>query len=192
LRKPPRTTKWIIGTSEPENIIRALRRRCSRFALRPLLDLDTEKYIHWAAKRGGITRNLDDLIEQVHKNQITSPGFIVQALENYAAGLDPDVAVTGAESNVNTKRLCTMLLQGEWKPVRAELELAQPSDARLIRGSILGFFRKVLVNPKPRGAKLSLVAEAIQEVSRVGWSDDATMLASLSAVCYNLAKKFPG
>lgn len=190
----PRTTTWMIATTEPEAIIRPLRRRCARFAMRPLLDAEAEEYVKWAAAKAGVKRSVDDLIEHIHKNVVTSPGFIVQAIENYAAGMDPDVAVVGAECNVNTKRLCNMLLQGDWKIVRYELERAQPTDARLIRGSLIGFLRKVMLNPKPyRGVKLPLVAEAIQKIAReVAWSDDATMLASLCAVCYQLTKKFPG
>ena len=192
LEDAPRTTKWIIASSEPDSIIRAVRRRCARYAMRPLYDQDAEDYIKWAAAKGHINRELDEFIEQVHKHQITSPGFIVQSLENYASGMDPDVAVQGAESNLDTKRLCRFILEGDWKPVRQEMERATPSDARLIRGAILGFMRKVLVNPKPRGTKLSLVAECIQDLSRIGWADDNTMLASLTAFAYQYTKRFPG
>jgi type II secretory pathway predicted ATPase ExeA len=189
----PRTTTWMIGTTEPDAIIRALRRRCARFGMRPLYDQEVEAYVQWAAAKAGVKRDLSEFIEYIHQNTITSPGFIVESLENYAAGLDPDVAVVGAECNINTKRLCNMILQGDWKPVRYELDRAQPSDAKLIRGAVLGYFRKVMVNAKPyRGVKLTLVAQAIQDFARIGWSDDNTMLAQLTAVCYQWTKKFPG
>lgn len=187
----PRTTTWMVCTTEPESIIAPLRGRCKAYALYPLVGAEAEKFVHWAAKRAHIKRDLSDFIDTVHSHGITSPRNILQALEKCADGLDPDVAVFGSESAIDTKRLCRALVAGEWKPVRAELEKATPADARLIKGSILGYLRSILLNPRPE-AKLEIVAWAIDSVARTGFSDDRTAIAHLSSLCWQMAKKFPG
>lgn len=184
----PRSTSWLLATTDPEDILPALRGRCHCYHMTPLRGRLAEDFIKWAAKQGNVNRDLTLFIDYVHTKDVTSARNLLTALEKYGAGLDPDAAVAGAESNVDTKRICQQLLNGEWNFVRQELEKATPSDARLVRSAVLGYLRAVLLNKKSN-IKPSIVAQAIKDIAGTSYMDDATQHAVLAAVLYQVCQK---
>jgi hypothetical protein len=148
--------------------------------------------VHKVAKKAGLKRPLEEFIEYANQFGLTSPAFILQALEKYEAGIDPDRAVSGAETDVDTKRICKALVEGEWGPIRAELEKAGGDDGKLIQQAAIGYLRSVLL-AKQSTVKPALAADAILDLTRMSWGMEySTALAYVAAILHKWTKKFPG
>lgn len=187
---PPETTVWIFATTEPMSLIPTLRGRCTvSHQMRPLRGKDIDELIKRSHARGGLTRDVAPFIDLVHLRGITSGRNILNGLEQYEAGLDPDTALCAAETELDTLRICQGLLRGDWGPVRSELDKAVASDGNKIKSAVVGYLRAILVNRKPT-ADLKKVSKAIMQFSGIGYQDDQTVLAMVSAVLYDLCKVF--
>lgn len=185
----PDTTVWILTTTNPDKISKALRRRCLSFVTRPLRDAAAEEFVRYAARKGGITRDLDDFIAFIHENDVNSPGVMLMALEKYAAGLDPDVAML-SESEVNTLSICQRLVAGDWPPIKREMLKCTPDEVKAVRGAILGYLRSILLGQKTGGAMASKAAKAIVDISKTSYEENI-LLSELCAVLFEVAKRFP-
>lgn len=187
---PPKSTVWILASNEAQLILKTLRRRCKIYPLAPLKHKVVEEFIKWAAKKGGIKKDLYDLIEYVHKEGVTSASIILGMLENYAAGMDPDKAAASAPTSVNTMRIAKAILAGEWGNVRPELDKATPEDVRLVRASVLGFFKHQMLMHTPNASR-KLLAKSIESLGNIGYGlDDASQLALMVSRMWELTQLF--
>lgn len=187
---PPKSTIWIICTTEAHEILKTLRRRFTIYAMQPIKHKVAEDFIKWAAEKANIKRDLYDLVEYVHKEGVTSPSIILDILEKYNAGLDPDRAAATSPTAVNTMRIAKGILAGEWGQVRPELDKAVDNDVRLIRAAILGLFKYELMQRTP-GASIKLLVKSIETLGDISYGIDAqAQLAILSARCWSLCQEF--
>lgn len=189
---PPETTTWIIGTTDPYSIKKTLRRRCgvATYSMLPLKHREKESFLKWAAGKAGIKRDLSDFIEYVHTEGVTSAGILLDMLERYGAGMDPDRAAAASPIGVNTMRVIKGMTSGDWGHIRAELEKASPDDIRVIRAAILGFLKQELLKRTPSMAH-KLIVESIEEVADIHYGlDDSSQLALLIARLYTMSKRF--
>jgi len=184
-----KSTTWIICTTEPEQILKALRGRCYQLQVRPIRGAIAEAFIKEAAAKAGITRKLNDFIEQVHIYGVSGPRDILNALEKFASGIDPEEAVRVSTSGLDVLRICQNLRQGNWAIIKTELRNAQPEDAMLLKTSLLSYLRNLLLHPTP-GAELKTLALAIDTIGSIPFSNDDTVLALLTSKIYQLSKRF--
>lgn len=187
---PPETSKWIACTNVPEAIDPALRGRfTASFRMNSLFHKEAETFLEWAAEEAGITRPLEEFFEFVHTNKVSSPRVLLNALERYAAGLDPDKALETAEGKVNTIAIYKGLIAGQWSHVRPELEKCPLEDAALLKASLLGLLRKELLNRTASIQRKSLV-NAIEELSSIPlYLDDSSKYSLLCARLYTLSQE---
>lgn len=183
------TTVWIFATTEPEMVLKTIRRRCFALALQPLRGKDVDKYIKWAAAKGNIERPLSDFIDTIHSMGVTSSGIMLMGLERFASGMDPEQAILSTDVDVDTLRICQALVKGNWPPIRSELAKCSPDEARAIRYAILGYLRSILLNAKETVNKKAVV-ETINDLGRVQYVDDTAMSAILTATLYVAVKRF--
>jgi len=188
LEEPPPTTVWIICTTEPNKIIQTIRRRCTIYQLKTLSITGVEEFLKKQAARVGITLPLDPLLEQCHLMQIGSPALLLQALEQYAAGVSPAEAVTGvSDTGINTLRICKAVTAGNWRVVCECLSTAVPDQSRLIRASVSGWL--VGCMKKDSGGRLERIAASLIELS-IPPFDDTQMLHWLYGVLWKITKRF--
>lgn len=186
----PASTVWIICTTEPEKIIASLRGRCMIHQMRSLKGRVAEEFIAWAyAKSGATDADISAFVETVHTYSVTSPRNILMALEKVIAGIDPDKAVASLYSDVDTKRICQALVKGNWGAIRSVLSEASPSDAKLIRASVIGYLRTILLDPNPR-LPLKILSQLILDLASTTSYDDSILLAQLSAKLWGASKLF--
>jgi DNA polymerase III delta prime subunit len=185
----PKTTAWIICTTEPEAISRTLRRRCMRYNMLQLRGKAVDKFVKFCATAVKCTREVGQFIDLVHMRGVTSPGIIQNAFELFNSGIDPDKALHAIDSEVDTLRICQALLRGEWGQIRSELEKATAADSRAIRSSVLGYLRGVLLSKNPTVDAKLLVA-AIQDISQIGYVDEASLPAVIAASLWRAARRF--
>jgi replication-associated recombination protein RarA len=188
--KPPKSTIWIICTTEAYAVLKTVRRRFTTFPLQPLKHRLAEEFLDWAAKKADIKRPLDDLKEYINKAGVTSPSIMLDILERYATGVDPDKAAAATPQGVDTMRICKGILSGEWGHCRPEIDKSTPDDVRLIRGALLGFFKTELLKHTP-GTRRKLLVEAIESIGNISYGiDEASQLAMLTGRVYTLCEKF--
>lgn len=187
----PKSTMWIISTTEPKKILRTLRSRCVSYRL-PGLDL---LGVQTLVKRGleKIQSDLDPvaIVDALQENGVTSPRFVLQALEKYVAGEDADLAAQiGSVTTVDTLPICRALVRGKWDDVRQAIANATPEDGRAIRASVCGYLKTMLVDQPAIGGRTGAIAQSILDLSRVGGWEDATQLAATLAALYTICGRF--
>lgn len=188
LEEPPASTIWILGTSEAGKILSAMKRRPVSYQLKSLNMTAAEKFLAHYAKRAGVARPLDPLVEQCHLMGLGSPGFLLQALEKYAAGASASEAAAGVDSSVETLRICKAVTAGDWKTVCANLKSVAPDEARMVRDSVAGWLRGILQRESnPRLADRA--ATSLLELCSAP-IDDATMLRWLWAVLWKVSRRY--
>jgi hypothetical protein len=185
----PKSTVWMICTTAPDKIIRTLRRRCLTFTIPGLGLKGIEALVTAAIKKGKGSKPAGPLAEALMEHGITSPGFVVMAVEKYLAGEEPDSAAQiGLESTVDTLRICRAMVKGDWETIRKEMASATSADSRAIRGSVAGYLRTILVSSEAGGMALK-AADALLLLGRMPF-DEAFALPWTAAALYDIAKKF--
>jgi DNA polymerase-3 subunit gamma/tau len=146
LEDTPETTVFILCSTAPHKIIETLRSRCIAYEFRELGADDTLILVTRLLKKINSTLPCDRLTDALVERGIRSPRLIAQAIEKYAAGLDPDEAaqVDGA-TEVDVKALCRCVIKGSWEDTAKILINSQPGDMRAIRLNLLAYLRAVLL-----------------------------------------------
>ena len=183
----PRKTRFILCTTEPERVIRTIRRRCEVCVV-PSLDI---KAIRRLVKRGLRICNSDksssDLAEKLMEKQVTSAGLIVNAVQKYAStDCDADEA-SNVEigTSVDTLALCNSITKGTWEDVAKHLQHVEKEDMPLVKASVQGWLRSILLGDMDFSRRTDAVADGILKLHMV--RDE---VPAVSAVLYNLCKKF--
>jgi hypothetical protein len=160
-----------------------------RYNMLQLRGKAVDKFVKFCATAVKCTREVGQFIDLVHMRGVTSPGIIQNAFELFNSGIDPDKALHAIDSEVDTLRICQALLRGEWGQIRSELEKATAADSRAIRSSVLGYLRGVLLSKNPTVDAKLLVA-AIQDISQIGYVDEASLPAVIAASLWRAARRF--
>jgi DNA polymerase III delta prime subunit len=188
----PRSTIWIICTTEPGKILRTLRRRCLTYPLPSLSVKGVETLVQRAIAYAGEKKSSEPLAEALLEAGVSSPGFVVVAVEKYLAGEDPEKAAqVGLDSTLDTLRICKAVTKGDWETTRHALFAASPDDARAIRGS-LGGYLKAIVLSSDGGSKAKVAVEGIRELVALSSIEDGLQLAGTVATLYRLCRHFNG
>lgn len=192
----PKTSVYIICTTDPHKIIPAMRSRikASTYAMQPLRDREVERFVEWALKKSNLTveeNTLSQFVNHIHKNDITSARNILGGLEQLISGIDPDRTL-GSKSNIDIMSVCKGIINGEWDNIRPELRRATNDDCDFILASVLGYLRAMLLG-KASGVRRKLIAHAIVKLTGVVTYSvsDAARFTTLCAVLYQLTEIFP-
>lgn len=144
--EPPKHALWLMCTTDPRKLEATLKNRFATFQVKPLTIADREVLLKRAAKRVGITRELEPLIEAVHRAQLGAPGLLLMALELYGAGEAPERCVAGADAaSVDTLAICRAVGKGDWVALKKAFNGASPEDARWVRTCVAGYLRGMLI-----------------------------------------------
>lgn len=184
----PRTTVWVICTTEPAKILPTLRRRCMSYQLKPLGHEARELLLKRAAKTVKFTKPLGDLVSECNEAQIGSPALLLMALEKYMAGMSVREAVAGVDGGAfDTLPVCRALILGKWLECRKALQEASADDARWIRASVCGYLRGCLVRENNVKRQVALADSLRELASGTAPLEDSLMLhwlwGSLCRVC---------
>lgn len=188
----PATTVWIICTTVPNKILVTLRRRCVIYPIPPLSIMNREQLLHRAAKRIGLTLPIDPLVEAANMAGVTSPGWLLMAVEKYASGLRPDEAVTTGEvGGADSRRVCAAMTRGDWTILKREYRKVLPEEVRWIRASAIGWMRENLFresSPK----RQRLLVQSLQELTTPAPLEDTLLYAWLLSATWKICRRFHG
>lgn len=186
---PPKTTTWIVCTTHPQKLIPTLRRRCFSLAIPNLSDAGINLLLKRAAKTIGLTRKLEPLKEQLDIAGISSPALVLMAVERYAGGASPSASIRTGDTELDSLRICRSFVRGDWPTIKAELKLASPEDARVIRLSVMGYLRAIFLSDSP-SIPASRLAATICALATPGPIEDPAYLAWVCATLYTECKKY--
>lgn len=190
-----KTSVFIICTSEPTKIIKALRRRCTRYALAGLgvngLERLVNKTLERAKAPAQVKAKAAELCEALNEKGISSPGLVVQAVERLLAGNDiasaSNVGFDG-ESGIDTLEICRAVTRGNWIDVRTLLKKASNDDSRIIRASVAGYLKAILLN-ESIGKKADKISISVMMLNKL-YLDDGGGLAALIGALYEITASF--
>lgn len=186
----PRTTVWMICTTEPEKISLTLRRRCISYNIPGLKQDRVGELVSRLIKNSGQKADAEDLSDRLRRFGVTSPGWITMAVEKYLAGESAEKAAqVGRETATDTLKLCRAAISGDWDVVRGVLAKANPNEARAIRASVAGYFRAVLLRAEEE-SKARRAAEAVETLAKVSVYEDGLQFSALASALFSICRKF--
>ncbi len=187
--KPADHLVWIICTTDPGKILDTLRKRCVKYQLRSLGITASEEFLRQTAAKAGIVKPLEPLFEQCHLMQVAAPRDLLMALEKYASGTSASEAVAGAdESGIDSLRICRAVCQGKWNELKECMREATPEQSRLIRASMVGYLRAILIKD-PGPAQQKRAADSLIELSTFPF-DDTAMLSWLWGTLWRVCQRY--
>jgi replication-associated recombination protein RarA len=189
--EPPKTTTWIMCTTDPAKLKPTLRDRFVPYQVKQLGISDVEELLTRAAKQAGITRSLTELFEQLHNHQIAGPRALLVALEKYASGVTAEEAAASTDTvSANTLAICRAMTGGKSVEVRKLLQGVSPDEARWVRASVGGWLRSCFFRERdPRKLKLYSDSMLLIADGRAPFDDQNLHLWTIAKV-YEIAKKF--
>lgn len=187
---PPKTTIWIICTTEPTKILPTLRRRCMQYVMRPLSYQAIDTLVNKIVTKENLKVDVDAFIEAANKAQVSSPALIVMGLEKYASGISAKAAIQGQESNADTLAICRAVVKGNLDALHREMNKTTQEDVRVVRASVAGYLQAIFLKSTSRNELCTMAIEDLAETTKV---DESMQMAYLNAVlheaCYQFGKK---
>jgi len=189
----PKSTVWIICTTEPGKILRTLRRRCLAYAIPDLSIKGVTRLVESSIAFTETTdRPATPLVDALLESGVSSPGFVVMAVEKYLAGEEPErAAQIGQDSGVDTLRICRAVVKGDWETVRHAMYAATPEDAIAVRAAMGGYLKAMLLG-SDSGKQASMVADGIGVLVSLSAREDGLQLSGTVAALYQVCKYFRG
>jgi DNA polymerase III subunit gamma/tau len=187
----PHSTRWIVCTTEPDKILRTLRRRCTAYTI-PSLDLDgTRELVARALTYIKSDLDPEPLADALMEAKITSAGLILNGVEKYAAGSSPEAAaMVELTTEFNTHELCRCICRGAWDDVAKQMRGATADDARVVRAAVAGYMREILLAEPDVSDRTSVVAKAIKDLASLAHMEESLQLSATVAVLYGLCAQF--
>ncbi len=185
----PRTTVWIICTTEPEKILHTLRNRCIQFSVVPLKRKDIELLVKEIASKEKVKEDVEPFIEAVLEAKITSPRIILYSFEKFLAGVDPSVAVQSTDSAVDTRSMAVAITKGDLETVHNVMIGVTLEDVRVIRVAVSKYLTAMLLKTLGPANHVTWGITKLAEASRV---EESMQVQYTAAVLHQLCRKFGG
>jgi len=189
----PKSTVWIICTTEPGKILRTLRRRCLAYAIPDLSMKGLARLVVRSMEFAGVKdKAAEPLVEALLEAGVCSPGFVVMAVEKYLAGEEPErAAQIGQDSALDTLSICRAVVKGDWDSVRHTMFAASPEDAIVVRAAVGGYLKAMLLGSSS-GNRAKVVADGIRELALLSTREEGLQLSGTVATLYQLCRHFNG
>jgi DNA polymerase III subunit gamma/tau len=187
---PPKT-KFMFNTTREDLIIRTLRRRCKTYVL-PTLDLHgIRKLVKKAMRVVNSELATSELIEHLNEKDVTSPGLILNAVEDYLDGASPEEAAeVEAISEIITKGLCRQMIKGDWSSVARQLRKMNPEDVHAIQGATSKYLLGMLLTENEYTDKANMASKAISRLAALNGQSDNVQISALGSILYEVCHSF--
>lgn len=198
IEEPCSSTIWFLCSSEMGKLNEALRRRGSVFIMRGLNHLDTTGLIIRALKHAGGDNYAklpgkfvaEELADELVKNEVTSPGLILRAVEKWITGVPAgEAALVSETTTVDTFAIAKATAAGNWEEVQQLIKDAPLSAAKDVRGRVAGFFRTILVKERSgskRAERCVWAIEQMAELSNQNQFEDGLIWSATVASLYKI------
>lgn len=185
------TTIFILCSTAPQKIIETIQTRCCTLKLRELEIDDITLLVARLLKKVKSDLPVDRLADALVEKGITYPRLIANAVEKYVAGAEPEEAAeVQASEPINVEAVGRAIVKGDWAAAAKFLDRVQAVDARVLRASLLSYFRKILLCEPETDDRANATAQAIVSLCAMSGVEDSVMSAGISAVLFQAAKSF--
>ena len=186
----PASTIWIICTTDPDRIKKALRGRCQTYRLKPLDEVGIRELVLATLNRAGKSQEISAmrLATALWEAGVTSARLVVQAVSKRIAGSSDEEAAL-VESEFDTSTVVKAVVTGDWETTRSELIKATASDARIVRNNIASYLRAMLLNSEEFDDRTQAIRDSVLELGNVNVLDDGMSLSQVVAICHKLCRK---
>jgi DNA polymerase-3 subunit gamma/tau len=186
LEEPPDMVYFILCTTKPSRIDKAVRSRCSQFVVSTLTNAEITTIIDQVLDGEGREPLPENVMEDIlHKAQGV-PREALSELEKVIGLTDEDMdqlrSLTEAEEKFVNQLSNALLNKKTWPTVKGILDELDTSNAESIRWAVIGYMRKVILNSKPN-------PRAAQVFSSFAWSFENTGEAGLYFACLEVCNK---
>jgi DNA polymerase III delta prime subunit len=174
---------YIFCTSIPSKIIDALKRRAFHITPVPLNPEARKELVTLAALTAEFTdKKLEDLLEYLSIEDITSPGLVLQACERFFLGLSP--SSIASSSLFESLSMCRAVANGNWEAVRDLCKNLTKSDVPGLKASVCGYLKSILLKSTlANGMPLANAIKIINDAEEL-----PVFVGSLFTVCGILKK----
>jgi replication-associated recombination protein RarA len=186
----PEHVYFIFCTNNDAKILATLKRRAYTVGIKPLNETEIREFIEgvqslvsqeWLVDKKGEQLSMGPFVQALVEHSVDSPGLILQALEKYIGGESIENSIYGnvSEGSLEIKKICSMMVKGEWVKLCPFLELLKKEDIPIVRNCLLGYYKTVLLSGSSGSTR---IANAIKIVSEECY-DLPTFLANLCLAC---------
>jgi len=151
-------TAWIFGSSAPQKLGAALKRRLTKYALTGLNPDDIEILVKKAASFAGYNGKLDPFFAAIADAGLNSPGVILDAFTLIIDGMPPRRAVKSAESSIEYVDAARAFVAGDSKTVRAFLRSCDTEAAKGFRLMLLSWLKTTMLSGRTQPAANAILA----------------------------------
>ena len=183
LEDTPAHVYFILSTSEPDKIIKALQTRCTHYAVQSLSSKNIDKLLTNVAKLEEIklTKEAKDQIIENCNGSARMALVMLDQIKNLDEEEIEDVVKSISNAESQTIDLCRCLISGRshWTDARTILA-GLKEDPEKVRRSVLGYATKVLLSPSGNYEQAFLVIQCFQN------SFFNSGMAGLVGACYDV------
>ena len=190
LEEAPKTTVWIICTTEQKKIIPTLQSRCTVYELKKVSTKGTDVLVERGLKFLKSDKSPKPLSELLYEKKIQSPRLIYNAVDKYASGADAKEAVKNLVLEYDTKAICKAIDKGDWEGVKKEIKNLSLDELTGVRAGVAGYLAGILENSYST-AKAKEAATAIKLVAEID-KYTITQGPATVAVLFQLTQIFGG
>lgn len=144
----PEHLYFIFCTNNDSKILPSLKRRAYIINTHGINKSAIRKLLLIAKKKSGFKGEITGLEEALVEYEIDSPGLILQAAEKFFNDVDVTNCIfsAGSDGTVDTRKLCNLVLKGNWKEASVILKLLKKEEVIMTKMCILGYFKTVLLS----------------------------------------------
>jgi|ERR1041384_1171639 replication-associated recombination protein RarA len=190
----PEGTMWIICTTAPSKLNKALRSRCYPIEMRLLSPASVKKLVLWVLVElksdAGALSYVDHIADALVAGEVFSPRSVVMVVERCLNGVIAADAVSSVkdEAVAETIELCRAASRGDWDAARELLMNTDADTVISVRAALCGYFKAVMLK-SPISNKSTICATVIKELSQSAGYDNKTQFALLCATLYTACSK---
>jgi DNA polymerase-3 subunit gamma/tau len=187
------STLWIFTSmsdrmDKDEKLDKALRRRLTHYALKPMSEIEVRALVQRASENTSVQLDTTSFITLMVKSKIGSAGEILAAWELYASGIPLAGCVTSAAHNPQFFDIANAVLKGDWNTTRTMLAAIPTADSRGLR-SVVSYQLRATMLKADMSAKTDALATCVAGLGQSNYEaglDHAVLCALLYKVCRQL------
>lgn len=190
----PRSTAWIVCTTDPQKILPALRARPALFKVPSLRAEGVRELVKRTCKSVGCKKGRKKLAECLLTAGVFSPRLVVQAVEQMVASGDPEQAASQFGSDrqsSETLQICRATLEADWVRLKPLLKALNPEESDNAIRALMGYLRSVLLG-QSSGNTTRSAAEGVQILAKVLFLPEQEKHAVFPGIVYDLCRRFSG
>jgi len=184
LEDPPRSTYFILCTTEPNKLLPTIRGRCISLQMKVLNDTEMTKVLKRIIKKEKV-KVKRKVLEQIIRDSFGHARNAIQVLDKIiklSPGKQLKAAKQAAEEQSLSIELCRALANGvAWSKVRELLKGLKDQEAESIRRHVLGYAQSMLLGSENDQAAL-IIEEFWEPLYNIGF-------LGLVFACYSVVKR---